>query len=93
MTDACCRASPPRISRISALQVGHRRRLLDAIAALAAEPAVADVPVGPAAERRQLTVMFCDLVGSTTPAIRFDPEDLREIEPAHRRIAGADPLR
>jgi len=39
--------------------VGHRRRLLDAIAALGAEPAVADVPVRVAAERRQLSVMFC----------------------------------
>jgi hypothetical protein len=44
--------------------VGHRRRLLDAIAALAAEPPeVADVPAPADAERRQLTVMFCDLVG------------------------------
>ena len=53
--------------------VGHRRRLLDAIAALGAEPAVADVPVRAVAERRQLTVMFCDLVGSTALAVRFDP--------------------
>ena len=66
--------------------VGHRRRLLDAIAALGAEPAVADVPVRAVAERRQLTVMFCDLVGSTALAVRFDPEDLREIEGAYHRI-------
>jgi class 3 adenylate cyclase/energy-coupling factor transporter ATP-binding protein EcfA2 len=66
--------------------VGHRRRLLDAIAALGAEPAVADVPVRAAAERRQLTVMFCDLVGSTALAVRFDPEDLREIEGAYHRV-------
>ena len=66
--------------------VGHRRRLLDAIAALGAEPAVADVPVRVAAERRQLSVMFCDLVGSTALAVRFDPEDLREIEGAYHRV-------
>jgi len=66
--------------------VGHRRRLLDAIAALGAEPAVADVPVRAAAERRQLTVMFCDLVASTALAVRFDPEDLREIEGAYHRV-------
>ena len=66
--------------------VGHRRRLLDAIAALGAEPAVADVPVRAAAERRQITVMFCDLVGSTALAVRFDPEDLREIEGAYHRV-------
>jgi len=36
-------------------------------------------PVQPDAERRQLTVMFCDLVGSTALSTRFDPEDLREL--------------
>ena len=68
---------------------GHRRRLLDAITALgsAKEP---PVPArGPAAtgeaERRQLTVMFCDLVGSTPLSTRFDPEDLREIVGAYHR--------
>jgi hypothetical protein len=63
--------------------VGHRRRLLDAIAALGAQlPAVvmtaSDHAPSPAdAERRQLTVMFCDLAGSTALASRLDPEDLR----------------
>ncbi len=65
--------------------VGHRRKLLAAIAGLsAARPAAAvtaasrDTPE-PAAgtgERRQLTVMFCDLVGSTALSARLDPEDL-----------------
>src|SRR5580700_1242410 len=66
--------------------VGHRRRLLDAIAALrvAVATASASATVGPAAprdeaERRQLTVMFCDLVGSTALSARLDPEDLREV--------------
>jgi class 3 adenylate cyclase len=41
------------------------------------------------AERRQVTVMFCDLVGSTALALRFDPEDLREvIGTYHRCVAG-----
>ena len=40
------------------------------------------------AERRQLTIMFCDLVGSTELATRLDPEDLRDIIAAyHRRVA------
>ena len=40
------------------------------------------------AERRQLTVMFCDLVGSTALSTRFDPEDLRElIRDYHRAVA------
>ena len=42
-----------------------------------------------AAERRQLTVMFCDLVGSTPLSSRLDPEDLREVIAAyHRAVAG-----
>jgi class 3 adenylate cyclase len=67
--------------------VGHRRRLLDAIAVLRGE----SVAPGPATsvvstpERRQLTVMFCDLVGSTPLSTRLDPEDLREIVGAYQR--------
>jgi SAM domain (Sterile alpha motif) len=67
--------------------VGHRRTLLDAIALLRAEtapkpqpPEAAVAPPKPAqdtAERRQVTVMFSDLVGSTALPARMDPEDLR----------------
>jgi class 3 adenylate cyclase len=63
--------------------IGHRRRLLDAIATLDA-PApdasrsptetTATLALRSDAERRQLTVMFCDLVGSTALSTRFDPE-------------------
>src|SRR5437763_13137249 len=76
--------------------VGHRRRLLDAIALLAGlapsaeTPAAVEVATTPArdAERRQLTVMFCDLVGSTALASGLDPEDLREVVGAyHRHVA------
>jgi len=66
--------------------VGHRRRLLDAIAALTDEaPAAVVEPTSPDAaestdaERRQVTVMFCDLVGSTALSTRIDPEDLQEV--------------
>src|SRR5262249_22039082 len=61
---------------------GHRRQLLEAIAALRSESGPqrrATGQVSPTAERRQLTVMFCDLVGSTALAARLDPEDLREV--------------
>ena len=76
--------------------VGHRRRLLDAIRALPngapqpfTEPAPAAVVASKDAERRQLTVMFCDLVGSTLLSTRFDPEDLLElIGVYHRAVAG-----
>ncbi len=71
--------------------IGHRRKLLAAIAALGAEPtrglaqpaasatSTAVSPPTSDAERRQLTVMFCDLVGSTALSARLDPEDLREV--------------
>jgi class 3 adenylate cyclase len=63
--------------------IGHRRRLLAAIAALRSEaprPVAETAPaVSSEAERRQLTVMFCDLVGSTRLSARYDPEDLREL--------------
>ena len=70
------------LREIGIASVGHRRQLLDAIKALppdATTPRVAarDIPTG--AERRQLTVMFCDLAGSTALSSRLDPEDLREV--------------
>src|SRR5262249_4007457 len=68
--------------------VGHRRKLLDAIAKLRADGSARAASPDPVpaidksrtetAERRQLTVMFCDLVGSTALSAKLDPEDLRE---------------
>jgi class 3 adenylate cyclase len=72
--------------------LGHRKRLLKAIANLASRaqpapsPRLAPVPTKTdAAERRQLTVMFCDLVGSTTLSAELDPEDLRGVIGAYHR--------
>src|SRR4051812_21739581 len=80
---------------IGVISVGHRRKLLDAIANLGTAVPIAVMasrsPGAPAqvdAERRQLTVMFCDLVGSTALSTRHDPEDLRElIADYHRAVA------
>ena len=80
--------------------VGDRRRLLDAIAALADAKPPADVPASlskPAppkapefsAERRPITVMFCDLVGSTGLAAKLDPEDWRNLVNAYLDEASA----
>ena len=77
---------------VSAL--GDRLRLLDAIAAFAGAKPPADAPVSssrPApskpfqasAERRPITVMFCDLVGSTALASRLDAEDWRSLVNAY----------
>jgi class 3 adenylate cyclase len=74
--------------------LGHRRKLLRAIAELSrvekgaptpAPPAAAPVAPQDAAERRQVTVMLSDLVGSTALSARMDPEDLREIISAYQK--------
>src|SRR5205823_4739866 len=87
------------LREIGVAAIGHRRKLLDAIAALDPElPRAAvtassrDAPAQADAERRQLTVMFCDLVGSTALSARLDPEDLREVITAYHR-AVADVVR
>src|SRR5947209_9303537 len=72
--------------------LGHRKRLLRAISALAAaETSAAPSASKPhdAAERRQLTVMFCDLVGSTALSARFDPEELRKEIRAYQNAVSA----
>jgi len=79
------------------LPTGPRRRLVIEIRALASAenrpvviaPAGGAHPVAPrGAERRQLTVMFCDLVGSTSLAERMDPEELRELMQTYRKACG-----
>jgi hypothetical protein len=80
------------LKELGVAALGHRRKLLDAIAALGADagskPPSADVATTSSApsaspedraERRQVTVMFSDLVGSTALSARMDPEDLREV--------------
>src|SRR5262245_12368835 len=65
-----------------AIPLGHRKRILKAIAALpsnAPEPQAGVPPVRSSPERRQLTVLFCDLVGSTALASVLDPEDLNGV--------------
>jgi len=78
------------LREIGVAAIGHRRKLLDAIATLSASEPTSAVTAAASndAERRQLTVMFCDLVGSTPLSTRFDPEDLRElIGVYHRAVA------
>jgi class 3 adenylate cyclase len=67
---------------------GHRRKLLEAIAALRSQVDATpeQAAAAPTAERRLLTVMFCDLVGSTALAARLDPEDLREVINEYLRV-------
>ena len=84
------------LKEIGVTSLGHRRKLLRAIADLKgaekSAPAVAVVAapsatprVADTAERRQVTVMFSDLVGSTALSARMDPEDLREVISAYQK--------
>ena len=73
------------------LSLGHRRKLLAAIATLVPSAASRDISVpmpstAPVStpERRQLTVLFCDIVGSTALSVRLDPEEMREVLRAYR---------
>jgi class 3 adenylate cyclase len=73
------------------VSLGHRRKILAATADLVggAQSAPGPVRLDPkqqeAAERRQVTVMFSDLVGSTALSARMDPEDLREVISAYQK--------
>ena len=92
------------------LSLGHRKKLLRAIAAMQTSP-VAGLPQStpveaagappsltmpaarPEPERRQLTVMFCDLVGSTALSARLDPEEMREILRAYQNAVAGEVAR
>src|SRR5215469_17876 len=74
------------------VSLGHRRKMLAAIAELhgvtSSKPEAVEVVVPKphdAAERRQVTVMFSDLVGSTALSTQMDPEDLREVISAYQK--------
>jgi class 3 adenylate cyclase/pimeloyl-ACP methyl ester carboxylesterase len=92
------------LRELGVTSLGHRKKLLSAIATLSpkpdrdvsGEPPVPEVSASPAAmktgraERRHLTVMFADLVGSTALSVRLDPEDMRDILAAyHQTVAAA----
>src|ERR1700747_14230 len=86
------------LKELGVTALGHRRKLLDAIVALRNDTSAPGpsgdltmAPVAPSAspedraERRQVTVMFSDLVGSTALSARMDPEDLREVISAYQK--------
>jgi class 3 adenylate cyclase/tetratricopeptide (TPR) repeat protein len=86
------------LKQLGVTALGHRVKLLDAIAALrndananapSVDAATASSTPSPhpedRAERRQVTVMFSDLVGSTALSARIDPEDLREVISAYQK--------
>jgi class 3 adenylate cyclase len=97
------------LTGLGVVSIGHRRKLLAAIAALRADPAVPqitpglaglapDLPLAAAirhaeAERRQLTVMFVDLVGSTALSTRLDPEEMREVLRAYQVAVAHEVMR
>ena len=98
--EVLCGMTAEDLKELGVSSFGHRRRLVSAIAALGGQPlrdvaqsatSATSAPASPPpsdAERRQLTVMFCDIVGSTALSTQFDPEDLRDVISAyHRAVA------
>src|SRR5262249_32847668 len=86
------------LKELGVTSFGHRVKLLDAIAALRSDasdrgpsielktaPAATSAAPEDRAERRQVTVMFSDLVGSTALSARMDPEDLREVISSYQK--------
>jgi class 3 adenylate cyclase len=82
------------LKELGVASLGHRRQLLRAITELkggetgtpkATSEHIAPVTPHDTAERRQVTVMFSDLVGSTALSARMDPEDLRELISAYQK--------
>ena len=89
------------LEKLGVTSVGHRRKLLDAISGLSVQQAPVGttnaVPIDTVrprdrieahpthAERRQITALFCDLVGSTDLSARLDPEDMSELLRTYRR--------
>ena len=75
---------------IGVVSLGHRKKLLEAIAeragdvSVSSEPTLSEPQARDSAERRQVTVMFSDLVGSTALSGQLDPEDLRELISAYQ---------
>jgi SAM domain (Sterile alpha motif) len=84
------------LKELGVTSLGHRKKLLEAIAErkpAAPSPTPAQPKVQDAAERRQVTVMFSDLVGSTALSARMDPEDLREVISAYQKCVAETVLR
>jgi class 3 adenylate cyclase/tetratricopeptide (TPR) repeat protein/ABC-type transport system involved in cytochrome c biogenesis ATPase subunit len=94
--EALCLLTDVELEKLG-VSLGHRKKLLKAIAVLSATevltPSAQSLgtghtprePINVDAERRQLTVMFCDLVGSTALAERLDPEELRDLMQGYQR--------
>ena len=86
------RLTDEQLKELGVNSMGHRMKILAAIEKSSGQPGESLAGLEPSddakeptiaqrvdAERRQLTVMFCDLVGSTTLSTKLDPEDLQEV--------------
>lgn len=95
--EALCLLTDAELEKVG-VSLGHRKKLLKALGELGERraPAPGTELVGPnlgppdasssEAERRQLTVMFCDLVGSTELSTKLDPEQLRDLMQAYQGL-------
>ena len=85
--DVLCELTEADLEKLGVL-LGHRKRILKAVAALRGA-SESEPLTGAVAERRHLTVLFCDLVGSTSLSARLDPEELRAALDSYRRAVAA----
>lgn len=96
-TDVLHELTAEDLKELGVASVGHRRRLLAAIAARPGADAPTSAPDKPAsspdAERRHLTVMFVDLVGSTALSSRLDPEEMRDVLRAYQNAVAGEIIR
>ena len=83
--DLLAKLSGDELKEIGVGPLGHRKRILEAATTLDSGSVAAQQSVAPGgdAERRHLTVMFCDLAGSTALSARMDPEAYRELLAAY----------
>ena len=98
--DVLPRLTAEDLTSLGVASIGDRRKLLDAIAALHAQDGLAPFAAGELpprtatrfgeAERRRVTVMFVDLVGSTALSTRLDPEEMGEVLRAYRDAAAGE---
>ncbi len=93
--DLLCELTEADLQKLGIAMLGHRLRLVKAITVLSGKPSArqdafndhaARMSIPAAPERRQLTVMFCDLVGSTALSRRLDPEDLRLLMQSYQEV-------
>ena len=88
LSDADLRELGLALGDLQAVAKLDEQRVADMVTAVVAPGPLREEAVSQRGERRQLTVMFCDLVGSTALSEKLDPEELRSLLHAYRTLCG-----